>query len=409
MPPPETPTHLTIEQALEIATGLLRSGVWQPAEEIYERVLEAVPDQVDAHHFLGLSRYKRGLHDEGIARVRRAIELAPAHADAVNNLGNMLIERGRLDEAEAAYRRAVEHNPQHFDAHNNLGSLLRERGRLDDALSAYRQALALRPDDGDSYRRVGTTLVALGRLDEARDVYRRWLDVEPQSPLAQHYAAACAAVAAPARASDEYVRRTFDTFATSFDAVLEGLKYRAPALINQAVAARLGAPSRSLDVLDAGAGTGLCGPGLRPYARRLVGVDLSPGMLAKAHERGGYDQLEEAELSAYMRAHPAAFDLIVSADTFVYLGELEGPLAAASLALRPGGHVVFTLERDDAPPAGGFRIHPHGRYAHGEAYVRASLQATGFEATTIERAQPRFESGQAVEGMLVTARKSRET
>jgi predicted TPR repeat methyltransferase len=398
---------MTIEQALEIATNLLRSGVWQPAEEIYERVLEAVPDQVDAHHFLGLSRYKRGLHDEGIARVRRAIELAPTHADAVNNLGNMLIEQGRLDEAEAAYRRAVEHNPKHFDAHKNLGSLLRERGRLDEALSAYQCALALRPDDGDSYRRVGAALVALGRLDEARDVYRSWLDVEPQSPLAQHYAAACTAVDAPARASDEYVRRTFDTFATSFDAVLEGLKYRAPALIGETVAALLGAPAQSLDVLDAGAGTGLCAPSLRPYARRLVGVDLSPGMLAKARERGGYDLLEEAELSAYMRAHPASFDLIVSADTFVYLGGLEEPLAAASSALRPGGHVVFTLERDDKPPASGFRIQPHGRYAHGEAYVRASLEA-GFEAAKIERAQPRLENGRAVEGMLVSARKKAE-
>jgi predicted TPR repeat methyltransferase len=407
MSPPEAPTHLTIEQALELATRLLRSGAWQPAEEIYERVLAAVPDQVDAHHFLGLSRYKRGLHDEGIARVRRAIELAPTHADAVNNLGNMLIERGRLDEAETAYRRAVEHNPKHRDAYNNLGRLLRDRGQLDEALSAYQRALALKPDDGDSYRRVGATLAALGRLDEARDVYRRWLEVEPQSPLAQHYLAACTSVDAPARASDEYVRRTFDNFATSFDAVLGRLQYRAPALIGEAVAALLGAPAQSLDVLDAGAGTGLCAPSLRPYARRLVGVDLSPGMLAKARERGGYDLLEEAELSAYMGEHAAAFDLIVSADTFVYLGDLEAPLAAASVALRAEGHLVFTVERDDDPPASGFRLCPHGRYAHSEAYVRASLEAAGFEATTVERVQPRLENRQAVEGMLVSARKRR--
>ena len=39
--------------------------------------------------------------------------------------------------------------------------------------------------------------------------------------------------------------------------------------------------SRSLDVLDAGCGTGLCGPLVAPYARRLVGVDLSEAMLAR--------------------------------------------------------------------------------------------------------------------------------
>ncbi len=408
MSTPEPPTHLTIEQALELATRLLRSGAWEAAEEIYQRVLEAVPEQADAHHFLGLSRYQRGLHDEGIARVQRAIELAPDHADAINNLGNMLIERGRLEEAEAAYRRAVEKNPKHRDAYHNLGRLLSDRGQLDEALSAYGSALALRPDDGDSYRPVGATLAALGRLDEARDVYRRWLEIEPQSPLAQHHLAACTGVGAPPRASDEYVRRTFDKFATSFDAVLERLKYRAPALIGEAVAARLGAPAQRLDVLDAGAGTGLCATVLRPYARRLVGVDLSSGMLARARERGGYDLLEEAELSAYMRGHPGAFDLIVSADTFVYLGDLEEPLGAVRSALRAGGHALFTLERDDDPPPSGFRIRPHGRYAHGEAYVRAALEAAGFGGTTIERVQPRLESRQPVEGMLVSVRKTGE-
>ena len=36
-----------------------------------------------------------------------------------------------------------------------------------------------------------------------------------------------------------------------------------------------------LDVLDLGCGTGLCGPLLRPYARALAGVDLSPQMLER--------------------------------------------------------------------------------------------------------------------------------
>ena len=33
-------------------------------------------------------------------------------------------------------------------------------------------------------------------------------------------------------------------------------------------------PAGSLDVLDAGCGTGLCGPLVKPYARSLVGVAL---------------------------------------------------------------------------------------------------------------------------------------
>src|SRR6516162_3746018 len=91
--------ELTIPEALELATGMLKAGIWEAAEELYEHVLAAVPGQVDAHHFLGLSRYQRGLHQDGIDRVSRALELAPEHVEARNNLGNMLLERGRLDEA----------------------------------------------------------------------------------------------------------------------------------------------------------------------------------------------------------------------------------------------------------------------------------------------------------------------
>ena len=60
-------------------------------------------------------------------------------------------------------------------------------------------------------------------------------------------------------------------------------------------------PSKSLDVLDAGCGTGLCGPLVAPYARRLSGVDLSAGMLARAKEKNVYDALVQGELTEYLR------------------------------------------------------------------------------------------------------------
>ena len=102
--------------------------------------------------------------------------------------------------------------------------------------------------------------------------------------------------------------------------------------------------SKSLDVLDAGCGTGLCGPLIAPYARRLVGVDLSARMLAQARARNVYDELFKGELTAYLRDSAGAFDVIVSADTLVYFGPLEDVVAAAADALRPGGRLIFTVE-----------------------------------------------------------------
>ena len=126
--------------------------------------------------------------------------------------------------------------------------------------------------------------------------------------------------------------------------------------------------SNELDVLDAGCGTGLCGPLLAPYARRLVGVDLSERMLAQARAREVYDELVKGELTDYLRASAGMFDAIVSADTLVYFGPLEEVVEAAERALRPGGHVVFTVEEQ---PESGYSLSVNGRYRHARRVRRA--------------------------------------
>lgn len=49
----------------------------------------------------------------------------------------------------------------------------------------------------------------------------------------------------------------------------------------------------SLDVLDLGCGTGLIGSWFKDYARKLVGVDVSPTMLDMATKKGCYHELRK--------------------------------------------------------------------------------------------------------------------
>src|SRR5439155_9821753 len=106
--------------------------------------------------------------------------------------------------------------------------------------------------------------------------------------------------------------------------------YKAPSLVTEALAASGVAADRSLDVLDVGCGTGLCGPLVAQYARRLVGVDLSAGMLKLAGEKKVYDELVQAELTAYLQQSRDEFDVILTADTLVYFGALEEVVAGAA-------------------------------------------------------------------------------
>jgi predicted TPR repeat methyltransferase len=430
--------QLSLPDALEDAVRMHREGIVEPAEAIYERILIAHPRQPDALHFLGILRHQQGRSEEAVSLMRAALEVAPEYVDAWNNLGNVFKEGERLEEAEAAYREALARNDAYPPAWNNLGVVLGARGAYKEAVYAHRRVLELAPDIADAYfnlanalrrlgdpdaaiaacRRalalnpahvrahnlVGYMLYMVGRREDAAEVFRDWLAAEPHNPIAAHMLAASTGDAVPDRASDDFVRRTFDQFAESFDEqLLQRLDYHAPELLAASLAEVLGEPRAALEVLDAGCGTGLCGPLLRPYARHLTGVDLSPGMLAKASLRGGYDSLHAQELTAYLAANEAAFDVVASADTLVYFGALEAVARTAHDALRPGGWLAFTVERsDDADRP--FHINPHGRYSHTEDYLRTVLDRVGFDTIDIAPAVLRQELSRPVAGWMVRAR-----
>jgi predicted TPR repeat methyltransferase len=429
---------MSVPDALGVAVRLHRDGHLIEAEELYRNILAAVPEHPDVLHFLGVLCHQLDRHAEGVGLVRRAVALMPEHVDALSNLGNLLRDGGELAEAEAMYRRAVALEPTRVAPRNNLGVVLKNQGRYEEAIAEYRaiialdpdyadahhnlagalaglgrheeaitaasRALALRPDSTPAWRNLMHSLQRLGNLAEATKTAEQWLAAQPNNPIAAHMLAALGAASAPERASDDFVRETFDGFAGSFDIVMRGLEYRAPLLIAERVAEELGSAAGALDVLDAGCGTGLCGPLLRPYARRLVGVDLSPRMIAQARERGSYDELVAAELTAFLAAREAPFDLIVSADTLVYIGDLGPFFAGAARRLRPGGLLVFSVEHAaDLDDMHRFRLEATGRYSHSKAAVARALAAAGLLVRTMTEASLRKERGQPVAGLIVMA------
>jgi predicted TPR repeat methyltransferase len=430
--------ELGLADAMAYARELQKEDRLEAADELYRRIIAVAPDYPDAWHFRGMVAFQLGRLAEAESLIRRAVELAPTYSDAHNNLGNVLQHQKRAEEAVTCYERALALQPDLADAHNNLGNALHQQkrheeavalyqraialrpemadahlnlgkalealDRMSEALTAYRQAVFLRPFHFDSYRRLGSALYGWGRIDEAADLYRKWLALDPDNPLARHLLSACTGLEVAARASDECVRNIFEGFADSFDQILENLQYRAPALVAEAAADLSGAPEGRLDILDAGCGTGLCGEHVKRFARRLVGVDLSLEMLKRAGVRKLYDELILGELTAFVGAVPAAWDLVVSADTLVYFGDLAPVMAAALRGLRRGGHLAFTLERaEEAEAPQGFRINPHGRYSHTEAYVRQVVSAAGLEPRRVTHVHLRLELKKPVEGLLVVA------
>lgn len=431
--------EMTVEDALRYAVDLHQSNMLEGAATVYERILALAPDHPDALHLLGMAKHQMGQSDAGVSLIQRAIVLHPSYAGFHNNLGNIFMGRGELDKALSSFQQAVELDSGNADLHNNLGALYKAKGRKDDALTSYEHALRLNPqhinaynnmgllyaDQGDRQRAVSyyikalellpghanarrllsTTYYALGRIADAAEVYRQWLEHEPDDPTARHMYAACTGQGVPERAPDDYVERVFDQFAESFESVLnERLEYKAPQLCADALTRHLPPPQRQFVMLDAGCGTGLCGPLMAPWARQLAGVDLSRGMLDQAQTKGVYADLYKAELTEFLQLSLRQWDAVLSADTLCYFGDLTKVIQAAAGSLKPGGMLVFTLEALPEDSLDLHKIQPHGRYAHSARHVLETLSHAGLRLVAQEGVTLRQEGGHPVAGWLIVAR-----
>lgn len=421
------------------------AGRLEQAARAYVMALAQDPAQPVALHYLGVYLHQVGRHEEAVDKLRQASQLKPDNADWHNDFGNVLFALERFDEASQAYAAAAALLPQDHAIRTSLGAAYLECGRTQDALAALERAVQLAPDfipamqqlarlhtaagdslqaarwqcrvfvlpplEGKSPEMLGKAFYILERHAEAAQAYRQWLQQSPGNPVAQHLLAACAQHGIPVRAADRYVETHFDAFADKFDVdLVESLSYRGPQLIGEGLAL-VAVPARQFDAVDLGCGTGLCGPVLAPFCHRIVGLDLSARMLEKAAARGTYAALHKTEIGAWLERHPDCCDLVVAADTLIYVGALEALFGHVSRALRGAGQFIFTIERALAGDAvaEGFGLHASGRYRHRQEDVERLLLLNGLQTLHCSPHPLRTEIGEPVAGLLFVAGKSPAT
>lgn len=359
--------------------------IFQPEEDEQPFTLPLTQAQPDpqACFDLGVISSRQGQAAEAADFFRQALEADPENAAAHFNLGVSLQKLGRLDEAAVSYQNALLINPLDTDTLFNLGLTLQEMGLLADAEKCFQYVLEIDSDCHEAHGRMGMVYALQGETGKAIAAYQQAVATGINGEANRHMLAALTGQATAA-APRQYVTALFDDYSSSFESSLLGIGYQVPALLRKALDALPDSPpARFASVVDLGCGTGLSGLAFRDIAGQLHGVDLSAGMLAKAHEKGIYDTLTQGEIVEFLNQSTEQFDLFILTDVFVYLGELTPLFYAMRQRAKNGTRLLFSTEL--CPDDVDYLLQPTGRYAHSQRHIKALAEEHGF---SVARVQP---------------------
>lgn len=144
------------------------------------------------------------------------------------------------------------------------------------------------------------------------------------------------------------MRSIYDEWAENYDKELadEAQEYVAPALAGAYLLQALKTPSINdgLEILDAGCGTGLVGAHLSAIgAKKVDGIDLSPGMLELAGKTKSYRNLQTADLTARLAFEDNTYDALTCIGTLTQGHVGPEPLHEFVRIVKKGGFIVVTI------------------------------------------------------------------
>ncbi|NLS93757.1 MAG: tetratricopeptide repeat protein [Planctomycetaceae bacterium] len=141
--------------------------------EIYCRLLESNPQDVNALHLLGMAYHEEGRHEQALGLLQRAIAVKPDAAALYNSFGVIQLALGHYAEARTALERAIALDPAPHEPYSNLGTALNHLGATDAASRCFEEALRRNPHDGTSCRHLGKLAEMRGESGTAEALYRR--------------------------------------------------------------------------------------------------------------------------------------------------------------------------------------------------------------------------------------------
>lgn len=161
--------HTLIYQAHLFAAG----DKWDPAKQVFARVLQLRPNYWLAHQELGVILDLQGNYREALIQFRAASLASPKNALAIKNVGSVYLQLGELGEALNALTKSFQLNPDDTAA-VALASVMRLKHNYGEAIHYADLATKLNPSEPVNWLELGDSYSARpGLHKEAISAYRR--------------------------------------------------------------------------------------------------------------------------------------------------------------------------------------------------------------------------------------------
>jgi predicted TPR repeat methyltransferase len=198
-------------------------------------------------------------------------------------------------------------------------------------------------------------------------------------------------------APKDYVENLFNGYAQRFDnSLIKGLEYATPKVLAQIIIED-NTDSSMGSVLDLGCGTGLVGLEIQSYFKKLEGIDLSNAMLEQAKLKKVYGKLTHVDIVEYLHNANLNYDYFISADVFIYVGDLNDVFHLIKSRNKRPGKLVFSTEHTEKH---GFHLEQSGRYSHSKDYIEGLCKKFNYSISHFSKVGLRKEKGKFLTGGL---------
>ena len=152
-----------------------KSGRYDKAREIYQKLITQYPDSAEPAHRLAVLADKQKRHEEAQALYAHVIKMRPTDAELFNDLGYSFYLSGNLSKAESALGKAIQIEPGNPRFHNNYGMVLGQQGRLEAAFEEFLKV----GSEADAHYNMAFIYASQERVEDAKLCFRRALASDP--------------------------------------------------------------------------------------------------------------------------------------------------------------------------------------------------------------------------------------